>query len=56
MCGLLSALGVRIRRVADLDEGALYFSKTKLLLLDFEMGDEDVAEVIDDLLPAVWEQ
>lgn len=54
MCGLLSALGVRIRRVADLDEGVLYFSKTKLLLIDFELSDEEVADAIDEILPAVW--
>jgi hypothetical protein len=54
MCGLLKMLGVRIRRVADLDEGALYFSERRLLLLDFELSDEDATDAIDRVLPAMF--
>ncbi len=54
MCGLLKALGVRVRRVADLDEGALYLPTQMILLLDIEMSDEEITQTIDDLLPALW--
>jgi hypothetical protein len=51
--GLLSALGVRVRRVADLREGAIYIADRKLLLLDIELTDHQIAEAIDSVLPAV---
>lgn len=54
MCGLLSALGVRVRRVADLDEGAVYVPEMKLLFLDFEMTDEDITDALDQVLPSLW--
>lgn len=51
MCGLLRAMGVRIRRVADLEEGALYLPVEKLLLLDIELTDGEVNDAIDAVLP-----
>lgn len=51
MCGLLRAMGVRIRRVADLEEGALYLPNEKLLLLDIELTEEEVTYAIDSVLP-----
>ena len=37
--GLLEALGIRIRNVPDLTEGALYVVDKRLLLLDAELSD-----------------
>lgn len=51
--GLLSSLGVRVRRIADLREGALYVADRKLLLLDVELSDLQAAEAIDAVLHAV---
>lgn len=53
--GLLKALGVRIRRVADLDEGAIYLSRSKILLLDLEMDDRQIVEAIDEVFLSLWE-
>lgn len=55
MCGLLKALGVRVRRVADLEEGALYLDRSRLLLLDFQMPDEDVKIALDQAFLAACE-
>lgn len=52
--GILSALGVRIRRVADLSEGALYYADEKLLLLDIELGDRETRAALDAVLPTLW--
>jgi hypothetical protein len=52
--GLLKTLGVRIRRVADLDERALYLKDRKLLLLDYELSDQEVSDAIDRVLPFLW--
>lgn len=54
MCGLLKALGVRVRRVADLDEGAIYVKESRLLLLDFNMTDEHIDRAMDDVLPVAF--
>lgn len=51
--GLLKTLGVRVRRIADLDEGALYVEDRRLLLLDFDLTDEQVIEAIDAVLAGV---
>lgn len=51
--GLLSTLGVRVRRVADLREGALYVADRKLLLLDIELSDSQIAQAMDAVLPGV---
>ena len=49
--GLLETLGVRIRRVAELDEGALYIQQCRLLLLDIELTDKQVTEAQERVLP-----
>lgn len=54
MNGILKVLGVRIRRVADLDEGAIYLPDNKLLLLDIELSQECVTVAIDGILPSLW--
>ena len=52
--GLLKSLGVRIRRVADMNEGAIYLPNHKLLLLDIELSDELVSDAIESVLPSLW--
>lgn len=52
--GLLKSLGVRIRRIADLEEQALYIEESKLLLLDIELDDAQITDVIDQVLPSLW--
>lgn len=53
MCGLLKTLGIRVRRVADVHEGAIYLPNHKLLLLDIEMSDEQISEAIDAVIPCL---
>lgn len=53
--GLLSALGVRVRRIADLREGALYYADEKLLLLDIELDEHMTRAAIDAVLPTLWD-
>ena len=55
MCGLLKALGVRTRRVADLSEGKLYVPDRQLLLFDFELSEVDVIAAMDRLIPAMFQ-
>lgn len=52
MNGLLKSLGVRTRRVADLDEGTLYVADCKLLLLDFEIVTFDLGDTVRQILEA----
>lgn len=52
--GVLQALGIRVRKVPDLEEGALYFSDNKLLLIDVCMDDEEISDALDQLLSQVW--
>ncbi len=40
---LLDALGVRVRRCADLGEGKLWIPDRRLALFDFELSEEEVA-------------
>lgn len=51
--GLLKTLGVRIRQVADLSEGAIYIEDRKLLLLDVELTAQQVSEATDAVLAGV---
>lgn len=51
--GLLRALGVRIRRLADLEEGAVYIADRSLLLLDIELSDCQIRRAIESVLPSV---
>jgi hypothetical protein len=44
---LLDAIGLRVRRVQDLGEDSLFFAECGLLLVDNNLGAEDLAEVID---------
>jgi len=44
---VLGALGVRVKRVKDLDEGAVYVSDRRLLFLDDLMPDYEVSAVAD---------
>ena len=53
MCGFLKTLGVRIRRVADMDEGAIYLPNHKILLLDIELTAEQVTDAIDAVIPTL---
>lgn len=50
MQGVLKALGVRVRRIADLDEGALYLSNSRILLLDLELSESEITQAMDDVL------
>lgn len=52
--GVLIAAGIRVRRVADLEEGALYLKKSKLLLLDNDLPDASVDAAVDEILPMAW--
>ena len=51
---LLLALGVRIRKVTELDEGAIYIEDRRLMLLDRTLTEEQVARAIDRVLPSLW--
>lgn len=51
--GLLRALGVRVRRLADLEEGAIYIADRSLLLLDIDLSDCQIRRAIEKVLPAV---
>lgn len=53
MSGLLKAWGVRVRRVADVDEGAIYLPNHKLLLLDIELTDAQISDAIDSVVPSL---
>lgn len=55
MRGRLKTLGVRVRRVADLEEGAIYLPSQKVLLLDIEMTDKDIDDAIEQILPMASE-
>lgn len=52
---LLEALGVRIRRVAALDEKALYLQKRELLLIDDNLTDQQISAAVDEVLPRLWD-
>lgn len=47
MGGVLRALGVRVRRVDDLDERALFLPKSKLLLLDYMLSEAEATDAAD---------
>lgn len=51
--GLLRTLGVRIRRIADLEEGAIYLADRNLLLLDIELSDRQMQKACETLLAVV---
>lgn len=51
---LFQAFSVRVRRVADLEEGSIFYYPDRLLLLDAELSDDDVNEVEDQVLAAVF--
>lgn len=52
---LLEAMGVRVRHVVDLSEGALFLKKSKLLLLDIDISHDEINQVIEEVLPAAFE-
>lgn len=54
MCELLDALGVRMRKVEDLEEGKLYVPDRKLLLLDVDMTLSQISAAIDRILPEAF--
>ena len=54
--GVLHALGVRVRRVADLDEGAIYIARFRMLLLDDNLNDTQAEKAVDQVLPSLWAQ
>jgi len=53
--GLLSARGVRVRQVSNLNEQALFLPKCELLLLDVNLTDQQITAAIDGVLPRVWD-
>lgn len=52
---LLEALGVRVRYTNDLDEGGVWLPTQKILLLDINLDDEQINDVIDQVLPELFE-
>jgi len=50
----LQALGIRVRRVVDLDEKAVYLPRYEILLLDAELTDFQVSGAIEHLLPRLF--
>jgi len=51
--GLLSALGIRVRRVQELSEGAVYLEDRRLLLVDGGLSDEQINDVANQVIPAL---
>jgi len=51
---VLKALGVRVRRVKDLQEGSLFVEDRRILFLDHELTDEQINDAIEWTLPLLW--
>lgn len=51
---LLNHLGVRIRYVADMNEGAVYLPDQRMLLLDLDMDERRVNVAMDEILPILF--
>lgn len=53
MFTLLAALGIRVRHVPNLTEGALYIEDRRLLLLDDKLSDRQMADLVTQVVPVL---
>lgn len=47
---VLKSFGVRIRRVPDIEEGAIYIAEDRLLILDCELDAASVRAAIEETI------
>lgn len=51
---LLRSLDVRLVKVADLVEGAIWLPRQRMLLVDANISHDRAEEAVDAILPELW--